>query len=291
MKPNCCPPVCAALLCRAILSAGAQTQTPAGANSIPFEQLGAEAQKQYSGDGIGITPTKDGATLKAVFQRLQGQATVEGLWLTSTAEEDKGKPNRFRVRAVKVGRDVRARRAAKPDLCGLLCPPIARAGDAPGLPFLGPVRATKDTAAWLRPGLIEEYTTSMDGIRQDFVVPVRPEGEGELSVSLELTGVRAEPVADGAKLTVEGTGRELAYSRLHVTDATGRLLNARMEVRDIDPTFSDADWVNALVLSGTDLYAGGTFITAGGVSAFGVAKWNGSNWSALGSVAWSQRRD
>jgi hypothetical protein len=55
----------------------------------------------------------------------------------------------------------------------------------------------------------------------------------------------------------------------------------------------DADWVSlgsgmndvvyALALSGTSLYAGGTFTMAGGVTANHIAKWNGSAWSALGS--------
>jgi hypothetical protein len=59
------------------------------------------------------------------------------------------------------------------------------------------------------------------------------------------------------------------------------------------PTFSDADWVSlgsgmngevrALVMSGTILYAGGEFTTAGGVLANNIAKWNGNAWSALGS--------
>ena len=42
-------------------------------------------------------------------------------------------------------------------------------------------------------------------------------------------------------------------------------------------------YVYALAVSGSDLYAGGLFTTAGGVSANYVAKWNGSSWSALGS--------
>ena len=41
--------------------------------------------------------------------------------------------------------------------------------------------------------------------------------------------------------------------------------------------------VYALAVSGTDLYAGGYFTTAGGVPANYIAKWNGSAWSALGS--------
>lgn len=41
--------------------------------------------------------------------------------------------------------------------------------------------------------------------------------------------------------------------------------------------------VLALAASGSDLYAGGEFTTAGGSAANNIAKWNGSNWSALGS--------
>lgn len=43
--------------------------------------------------------------------------------------------------------------------------------------------------------------------------------------------------------------------------------------------------VNALAVIGTDLYAGGVFSSAGGVAANHVAKWDGTNWSALGSGA------
>jgi hypothetical protein len=60
-----------------------------------------------------------------------------------------------------------------------------------------------------------------------------------------------------------------------------------------DSTFTDANWsslasgmngsVRALAVSGTNLYAGGSFTLAGGVPANYVAKWNGSTWSPLGS--------
>ena len=43
-------------------------------------------------------------------------------------------------------------------------------------------------------------------------------------------------------------------------------------------------YVNALAWDGSgNLYAGGDFTTAGGVTANYVAKWNGTSWSALGS--------
>jgi hypothetical protein len=41
--------------------------------------------------------------------------------------------------------------------------------------------------------------------------------------------------------------------------------------------------VFALAVSGSTLYAGGDFATAGGNPANGIAQWNGSSWSALGS--------
>src|SRR6185436_17006602 len=41
--------------------------------------------------------------------------------------------------------------------------------------------------------------------------------------------------------------------------------------------------VLALAVSGSDLYAGGQFSTAGGSPANGIVKWNGSSWSAIGS--------
>jgi hypothetical protein len=47
--------------------------------------------------------------------------------------------------------------------------------------------------------------------------------------------------------------------------------------------YPDSTSVNALAVSGSDLYVGGGFTMAGGVSATNMAKWNGSSWSALGS--------
>ena len=38
-----------------------------------------------------------------------------------------------------------------------------------------------------------------------------------------------------------------------------------------------------MLASGSDLYVGGSFPTAGGSAATNIAKWDGSSWSALGS--------
>jgi len=43
--------------------------------------------------------------------------------------------------------------------------------------------------------------------------------------------------------------------------------------------------VNALQVYKNELYVGGSFITAGGNLAMSIAKWNGSNWSSVGSVS------
>lgn len=264
--------------------------------SIPMDQLGAAAQKQYTGDGIAVTPTADGARLRAAFQKLEAHATSEGLWLESTAEEG-DKSERFRVLASAIGRHE------------------GSVDTFVRLPNSGTVQATPESAVFARPGLLEEYRVSMDGVRQDFVVLERPPGEGQLSVTLEVTGAQVAAASYGAKLTLKWSGREIAYSRLHVTDANGRELVAKLEVLSperlavrveddvatypvrIDPTFSDADWVSlnpgiqggsgtvsAIAVDGSgNLYLGGNFILFGTVTANRIVKWNGSMWAVLGS--------
>ena len=85
-----------------------------------------------------------------------------------------------------------------------------------------------------RAGLVEEYSVSMDGVRQDFVVTERPAGSGELQVRLEVTGAKVEAMGDGARLELPQSGRKIAYNRVRATDATGRQLAARMEVLSSD---------------------------------------------------------
>jgi hypothetical protein len=50
----------------------------------------------------------------------------------------------------------------------------------------------------------------------------------------------------------------------------------------IGPSSSASTVVNALVVSNTDVYVGGYFSTAGGVSAQSVARWDGASWHGLG---------
>src|SRR4051794_39896080 len=74
----------------------------AGSPTIPWSQIGAKAGADYQGDGLAVSPTTNGARLRCVFQRLEGEATQEGLWLISTTTD--AVKDRFRVIATAVGR-------------------------------------------------------------------------------------------------------------------------------------------------------------------------------------------
>jgi len=79
---------------------------------LPWSQLGAKAGADYQGDGpacawlrrgrLAVSPTAGGARLRCVFQRLEGEVTCEGLWLTSTVTN--AVIDRFRIMATKVER-------------------------------------------------------------------------------------------------------------------------------------------------------------------------------------------
>jgi PKD domain len=315
--------------------------------AIPFSEIGAKVTADYQqrkGEAIGIRATAEGAQLHTAFQKLSGAVTHEGLWLDSTSD----KAGRLRLTASAISRE---------------SADSQRSTRTTQFSRTGTVAVTGQLVTFTRPGLTEEYSVSADGVRQDFIVAQRPAGAGALRVDLALCGAQAEAADYGAKLTLAGSQRALAYSRLRVTDALGRELSAsllvpaadhltvRVEDADaaypirIDPTFSDADWVslnpgipgtrgsvdatvvddrgnlyiagsftfvgtvavpgirvakwdgsawttlgsvgagnvNSLAVNGTDLYAGGNFITAGGIAASKIAKWNGTTWSALGS--------
>src|SRR5690349_994208 len=225
-------------------AADSAATTPAK-TSVPWSQLGAKAGADYKGDGLAVSPTAEGARLRCAFQKLEGEATREGLWLTSTVTN--GVSDRFRVVASGVERreasGVRRMpallefpRATQNQSAGM-----RRTPNAPreGLPPSGTVSIDGQTARFTRPGLVEEYTVSMDGVRQDFIIehpPLSPQlstlnpRPGELAVRLAVSGAKVERAAGSAQLVLPNSGRKIAYSRLRVTDATGKELTAHMEV-------------------------------------------------------------
>ena len=167
----------------------------------------------------------------------------------------------------------------------------------------GSVGRRGDVVVLLRQEVIEEYRASAEGIRQDFVLPRKPVGDGALTLELAVQGAELAALDDGgsgdiARHTINdqaigitmADGRELHYHALHVTDADGRHLPAQMHVADagrlritvddaqaryplrIDPTFTDADWM-AIAEPGFNgpIYAavvgGGNLYVGGGFTA------------------------
>ena len=81
------------------LKSTTQTNQP-----IPWSEVGAKATAQYSGDGLSVFTDPQGTVrVRCAFQRLEGEVTDQGLWLSSQAEGQAA--GRFRVVADSVGRD------------------------------------------------------------------------------------------------------------------------------------------------------------------------------------------
>ena len=260
--------------------------TSSSPSAIPWEQIGVQAGANYRGNGLSVCTTPAGARLRCDFQRMDGEATGEGLWLVSTVANQPR--DRFRVLATAVGPQALTAR--------------------------GTVTVTGESAQFARPGLIEQYSVGIDGVRQDFLVERPPAAAGGLIVTLSVSGAKVEAAAGGAQLVLAQSGRKIIYSRVRATDANGKPLPARIQVEQssemalvvndagavypvrIDPTFSDANWMGlggqdgaggsvyceAMDSSG-NLYLGGNFVQVGNVLANYVAEWNGTNWSALGA--------
>ena len=187
--------------------------------AVAWSEIGAKAGADYKGERLAVTATESGARLRCVFQRLDGEANAEGLWLTSTVTN--AASDRFGVKAMEVGR-----RGAYSPLSSEECEwNLQLAGE-------GSVSVDGQTVRFSRAGLTEEYSVSIDGVRQDLIVGQAPpcQGAGELVVRLGVSGAQVEAAAYGARLVLENSGREIAYSRLRVTDATGKALAARIEV-------------------------------------------------------------
>src|SRR5262245_40765250 len=105
--------------------------------SIAWNELGAKATAQYSGDGLAVSATANGARLLCVFQKLEGEVTPKGLWVSSPAP---GSSNTtFRVLATSVRRD---------------------RGPCRTIASTGTVETTSGLARFIRPGLVEEYSVS-----------------------------------------------------------------------------------------------------------------------------------
>ena len=256
--------------------------------AIPLTELGHQADQQRAPPKPLME--RGQATLNAPLQALRGKISPQGLRVESTSTSEGGG--------------------------GFSLVPTRLDAGKSAIAIPKGLVSLRDQAVLLdRGSVLEVFTASADGIRQDFIVKSRPTGPGDLNLALRIKGATARQNGETVMLTLPGK-RELAYHSLKVTDAGGKVLDATLTRRDnrtlaiavkdagaiypltIDPTISDADWqmwnpglpgaddnINALAFNadGTKLYAGGWFTAIGTVFANRVAQWDGSVWSALGS--------
>jgi hypothetical protein len=264
---------------------------PAGtatSTAIPLAELGQRADAQSPARAPVLTDGQ--ATLAAPLQALRGEIGPAGLTVESTSVSEGG--GRCR-----------------------LTPTHLDKGETP-LSLPSGAVSLRDQAVVLDRGpLTEVLSASGDGLRQDFVLAQPPTGDGPLTLTLALEGATASAEPAGVALTLPG-GRRLVYGGLHITDASGQVVDGTLAVADghtltitvadadarypltIDPTISDADWrvlnpgipganstVFAMVYDSRrdKLYVGGYFTAIGSAVANHIAQWNGSAWSALGS--------
>ena len=210
---------------------------------------------------MGVTATADGARLRCGFQKLEGQATPEGLWLESTKP---GAAGRLRLVArgggprwlwqcgspsgAAVSRRRRTARSGMrtcrtPTTLGLEAHSLAaQAGCASACSHwyrfgggqAGPVHASGPDG-----GILRERGWGAAGLRHRISAP-RPSTLNSRPVSGGFAGGAGAERGAGRggglrrQAQLEGSGRALAYSRLRVEDATGRELTARLEVLSAD---------------------------------------------------------
>jgi len=82
-----------------------------------------------------------------------------------------------------------------------------------------------------RPGITEWWENRAEGLHHGFSVASAP-GEGDLVVSLAITGASVEVVDDNAAIFTTDNGLELRYEGLAAWDATGKSLPAQMVETD-----------------------------------------------------------
>jgi len=258
--------------------------------AIPFNRLGAEVDARYGGKAAGPVATKNGFNLMAKMQALEAEVGPTGLRVTSLSKSEGG--GAFSIVPVAVNG-------------------MKGEGKKPKLQDSG-------NSVLLDRGFVaERFSASSEGIRQDFIIAGPAKKAKDLVLNIAVTGARVEKYGkdETSVMLTLPAGRRLVYNRLHVTDAQGRELSARMLVKNkaafdiqvaaagaaypvtIDPTITDADWmsmnsgvpgVNGVIYafardSHGNIYVGGYFDVAGRISVNNIAKWNGSSWSVLGS--------
>ena len=191
---------------------------------------------------VNQSGTGNGYRIECPVRNLQAEITVNG---TIVQEIDKGEPRDIlSIKLLRLGRRGKLRNIEK------------RA-----------IRVNRNDSLVCREGkeIVEEYTASKNGIRQDFVISDRPEGNGCVRVELafcgaETTAIERDCMNDTFVRVCLYDGRKLRYHALKVRDAVGTVLPAEFDgngkgvviinVDDekavypvrIDPTITDEGW-------------------------------------------------
>ena len=249
---------------------------------IAWAELGARATAQYSGDGLAVTPTAAGTVrLRCTFQKLEGEATREGLWLTSTA--DPAAADRFRLVAAVVVADAGASYPVRidPTFSGAQWTSMGTVVGADSMVYC----YTEDTNGNLYMG------GSFSVIGTNIVLSIAKwDGTRWSALGTGLSGTVYAMAFVGTNLYAGGS---FNWSPSPSGVGNGTFLG---QIGKWNGTTWSAlggglnTTVRALAVSDTNLYVGGDFTTAGSspsptITANRIAMWNGSAWSALGTGA------
>jgi hypothetical protein len=172
--------------------------------AISFDKLGTEATRQLGGKGLSVTELWNGYKLESRLQDLQAEVTMSGVKIISTSKSEG--IGSFTIKPSKLGRKT--------------C-----------MNELGTVadwmKKTEGMVKISRNDMVEEYSTSGDGIRQDFVISSKPEGQGKLLLNLVIDGAKVTSKSQKDRIEIRlSCGRMLSYHALRVTDANGYVISS-----------------------------------------------------------------
>ncbi|MBN1757825.1 MAG: hypothetical protein JW863_05880, partial [Chitinispirillaceae bacterium] len=143
--------------------------------SIFHDKIGAETAKMCGNKGHSVIELWNGYRIDCQMQDLQVEITITGTIIRSNSKSEGA--GVFSIRAAQLGRK---------RLMTELPPEVDW------------VNANKNLVSCKRLNVVEEYTTSSDGIRQDFVIMDRPRGKGKLLLALAVED--ADPILLGKEV-------------------------------------------------------------------------------------------
>jgi hypothetical protein len=183
----------------------AGTVTSAGLRLESTEAAGGSLQMTASAVGRVAAPSQSQSYAEQMYSRALARPTSSSAQSPAAPPLDAAqKYSRGSLRGFAAARptSARAQRQAAPPLEASLRdqrPDGLKAGNTLPLPAMGLVTSTATLVTFTRPGLVEEYSVSADGVRQDFIIAQRPAGSGALNIELAQQ-LRPLPPAARARL-------------------------------------------------------------------------------------------